>query len=68
MKVFYFDESDSYLIIHALEKYLESLKEIQNNKNYKTLSDEAQKYYNHKRLQCDKILNYFREEVDNDRK
>lgn len=65
MKVFYFDESEAYLIIHALEKYLEALKGIQSNKNYKTLSDEAQKYYNHKRLKCDKILNYFREEVEN---
>lgn len=68
MKVFYFDESEIYLIIHALEKHLETLKEIQNNKNYTTLSNEAQKYYAHKRLQCDKILNYFREEVENDRK
>lgn len=66
MKVFYFDESETYLIIHALEKHLESLKEILNNKNYKTLSDEAKKYYKHKSLQCNKILNYFREEVEND--
>ena len=63
MKVFYFDESEIYLIIHALEKHLEALKEIQNNKNYKTLSDEAQKYYKHKSIKCDKILNYFREKV-----
>ena len=65
MRVFYFDESEIYLIIHALEKHLEALKEIQNNKNYKTLSNEAQKYYKHKSKQCDKILNYFREEVEN---
>lgn len=65
MKVFYFDESEIYLIIHALEKHLEALKEIQNNKKYKTLSVEAQKYYKHKSIQCDKILNYFRKELEN---
>lgn len=68
MKLFYFDEADVNLIIHSLENRLQALKEIQNNKKYKTLRDEAQEYYEHKRLQCDNLLTYIRKEVNDQEK
>lgn len=64
MKLFYFDESEVNLIIHALENRLQVLKEIQNNSMFKTLREESKQYYETKRLQCDKLITYIKSEME----
>lgn len=63
MKLFYFDETEANLIVHALEKHLQGLKDIINNPKFKTLHEESKQYYENKRLQCDKLITYFKREL-----
>lgn len=64
MKLFYFDEFEVNLIIHVLEIHLHNLQKIQNNKMFKTMCEESKHYYEKKRLQCDKLITYIKNEME----